>query len=175
MNASSSPRPRGTEGTGSKRRVPPDVRVDLQIRHESARKHLYRRDRLTTLAHAICAEEEGAAEVELSLVFCDDAFITELNRAYRGVDGPTDVLSFPQPRPEPGVTSVLGDIVISLETIERRCCGDRAAMRFEVLLLFCHGVLHLLGYDHATAAERDVMAALQARYLGVPIEEAWIT
>lgn len=174
MNASTSPRQRDFARAGTKDEGAPSVRVDLHIRRESTRRTVCRRDRLTRLAQTICAHEGSELEVELSLVFCDDAFITELNRAYRGVDGPTDVLSFPQPRPEPGVASVLGDIVISLETVERRCRSERAAMRSEVRLLFCHGLLHLLGYDHATRADRDLMAALQARYLGVSIEEAWI-
>lgn len=152
----------------------PPVRVELQLRNESTRKRMYRRDVLADLATRICTSEGSEREVELSVLFCDDPFIQELNRTYRNVNKPTDVLSFPQPRSEDGVAATLGDIVISLETVERRCAGDRVAIRGEIALLFCHGVLHLLGYDHASAAERDTMAALQARYLGIPIEDAWI-
>ncbi len=110
------------------------------------------------------------------MLLCDDAYIADLNRAYRGKRGPTDVLSF-EYESIPGTDvegPLLGDIVISLETVERRCGGAREAMRHEVRLLFCHGVLHLLGQEHDTAAERRAMVGKQARYLDVTIEEAWI-
>ncbi|MBX3175778.1 MAG: rRNA maturation RNase YbeY [Candidatus Hydrogenedentes bacterium] len=148
----------------------------VAVRNESSRKGLFRRDVLERLAGRICAGEglEGDA-VEVSVLFCDDAGIQALNKAYRKKNAPTDVLSFEQ---EPGLipgVRVLGDIVISLETVERRGDGDRAAMRADVRLLFCHGMLHLLGYDHATAAERRRMVENQAGYLGLNEETAWRT
>ncbi len=150
------------------------VRVDLQIRNLSARKRLYATARLRDLAERLCADEGVEGTAEVSVVFCDDPFIRDLNARYRGVDAATDVLSFPQEEPEPGQTALLGDIVISLETVERRCAGDRAAMRDEVRLLFVHGLLHLFGYDHATARTRQEMARRQAHYLGVPLEAGWL-
>src|SRR5688572_12775303 len=102
------------------------------------------------------AEEEGAAggrlpgdEAELSVVFCDDAFIQALNREYRGYDRPTDVLSFPQ-EPTPAGTELLGDVVISVETAQRQAREQGHALGHEVAWLLCHGVLHLLGYDDET-------------------------
>jgi probable rRNA maturation factor len=110
----------------------------------------------------------------LSVLFCDDAFIRQLNDQFRSVDAATDVLSFGQ-ESAPDVTDrVLGDVVISLDTVHRRSGGDRDAMRAELRLLFCHGVLHLLGHDHATESARCAMAEKQAMYLDIPMEAAWI-
>lgn len=150
--------------------------INLAIQHESARKRLYRKDVLERIAERICAGEGvEASRVEVSVLFCDDARIQALNKAYRGKNKATDVLSFEQEAgPVPG-ERVLGDIVISLETVENRGEGDTAAMRDDVRLLFCHGMLHLLGYDHATAAERRRMVEKQARYLGVKNDAAWRT
>lgn len=150
--------------------------VRLAVRRESVRKGLYRSDVLQRLAARICTGEGVADdEVEVSVLFCDDSRIQELNKAYRKKNAPTDVLSFEQ---ESGVAPgirMLGDIVISLETVENRGEGDRAHMRDDVRLLFCHGMLHLLGYDHGTAAERRCMVAKQAQYLGVTEKAAWRT
>jgi probable rRNA maturation factor len=150
--------------------------MTVRVTRESARTGLYRKDVLTRLAERICEGElEGAADIEVSVLFCDDPRIRSLNKAYRGKDKATDVLSFPQgDSPVPG-TCVLGDIVISLETVEGRNADDPAAMREDVRLLFCHGMLHLLGYDHGTAEERRVMVQKQAQYLGVPTDAAWRT
>lgn len=150
--------------------------VSLLVHNESTRKRLYRRDALERIAERVCAGEGFAQDAELSLLLCDDAFITDLNRQYRKQDCPTDVLSFGQsagPAPEGSPHSMLGDVVISLETVERHCGGERAAMRGEVRLLFCHGLLHLLGYVHDTEDARARMAAKQAEYLGVSSAAAW--
>ena len=145
----------------------------LDIRNESAQKRLYTRSGLTTLAGRICRGEGVKGNAEVSVMFCDDEFITDLNRRYRRKNAPTDVLSFEQDHAASKGLRVLGDIVISLETAERHCGGDRAMMRKEVNLLFCHGLLHLLGHDHATAKERMAMTELQAHYLGATTEAAW--
>jgi len=155
------------------------MNIEIIISNQSARKRLYRRDVLTRIAEGLCAEEGITGALELSVLFCDDAFIQDLNKQYRDIDRPTDVLSFSQDGPELGGRRILGDIVISLETVENRFAdvsnpADRAAaMRNEVRLLFCHGMLHLLGYDHATAEDRARMAARQAHALGIPMDAAW--
>lgn len=144
----------------------------IGIRNESARKRFYRRDTLLQLAKLVCESEGCTGPVEISLLFCDDPYMAELNQKFRKKDGPTDVLSFPQEVVIAGDARQLGDIVISLETVERRG-GNLAAHRREVGMLFCHGLLHLLGYDHATAAEEEKMRKLQAHYLGTGVEIAW--
>lgn len=147
--------------------------VMLDVRNESRRKRLCRRDALERLAKRVCAGEGLRGKNELSLLFCDDSLIKKLNRTYRKKDRPTDVLAFEQDPVSAPPPRVLGDIVISLETVERNCRADRKRMRSEVDLLLCHGLLHLLGYDHATANERTAMTDKQARYLERSKQAAW--
>jgi probable rRNA maturation factor len=154
------------------------VSVTLTVRNTSSVKGCYQTGDLRRLAARVCAGEAIDGGIELSVLLCDDPHIRALNRAYRHVDKLTDVLSFPQALA--GIESrgtrprCLGDVAISCETVARRRGGDPAATRAEVRLLFCHGLLHLLGYDHAAAADRRRMAEKQALYLGVPLDAAWI-
>ena len=144
--------------------------VELIVRNDSARKGLYRSDALRRLAERICVGEGLDRDAELSLLLCDDPFIASLNFQYRRRKCPTDVLAFgqvPDALSPPGHPYLLGDIVVSLETVETRCFEDRAAMRQEVRALFCHGLLHLLGCTHKTDAERESMFDKQAEYLGL--------
>ena len=82
-----------------------------------------------------------------------------LNRAYRGVAGPTDVLAFPmtEGRFRSVSPDLLGDVVISTETARRQARRRGGALRTELALLLIHGMLHLVGYDHGTAVERRRM------------------
>jgi len=147
------------------------MELRLDIRNESRHRIVVRRDVLQRLGERICQGEGIAGEAELSVLYCSDATIRDLNRDYRHKDEATDVLSFEQEGP--GAMRVLGDVVISLDTVARRCNNDTNAMRGEVRLLFCHGLLHLLGYDHHTRRERERMAAKQAEYLNLPVDAAW--
>ena len=125
-------------------------------------------------------------DAELSVLLTDDAEIHELNRAYRGVDRPTDVLSFSQLdgeelEPTPGIPLVLGDVVISLDTASRQArdgclprlwsaLGDPARgpdwpLISEVTFLLLHGVLHLIGHDHEEPEQAADMESLEARLL----------
>ena len=149
------------------------MNVFLEVRNDSTRKQLYRRNVLRDIAEKACLVEGIGVDVELSVLFCDDTAIQTLNAQYREVDSPTDVLSFTQDWPEGAGMRILGDIVISLEIVEQRWPGDRAAMRREVLLLFCHGLLHLLGYDHADDNGIKAMAMRQAQLLGWELDQAW--
>ena len=93
------------------------------------------------------AAKEGR---ELSILLCDDRFIQELNRTYRNLDKPTDVLSFSMTEGE-ALTScpeLLGDVIISVETAARQAEDAGLTPIAEVTSLLIHGVLHLLGYDH---------------------------
>lgn len=114
---------------------------------------------------------------EVSVTFTDDASIHALNQKFRGVDRPTDVLSFPlfdyegasaEP-PVDELIGMLGDVVISLETAARQAETFGHSFEREVAFLTVHSMLHLLGYDHETgdadeadmrARQRTVMQAL---------------
>lgn len=148
------------------------LRID--VRNESRHGDVADIEALRELAQRVYEGEGRDGEAELSVLFCDDAFMAEINEAYRDEAQATDVLSFPQEEPVHGDVSVLGDIAISLETVARRCGEDPAAMEKETALLLCHGLLHLLGYDHAEPEEQAAMTARQARYLGLDPGDAWL-
>jgi len=101
----------------------------------------------------------GKEEGEISLVVCDDSFMTGLNERYTQNDGPTDVLAFPMREGErlPQQDSHVGDIVISIDTAERQSKELGTDLKQEFTVLFVHGLLHLLGYDHRTKDERMEM------------------
>jgi probable rRNA maturation factor len=108
----------------------------------------------------------GAPDADLTIVIVNDARIQGLNRDFLGRDTPTDVLSFPADEPDPETgRRYLGDVVISLKRATEQA-GERGhAVEAEMQLLAVHGVLHLLGYDHAGAEEKDRMWAAQAGIL----------
>ena len=90
---------------------------------------------------------------ELSVLFCSDQIIRELNRQYRGKDEPTDILSFSQMEDNheglsSGEINPAGDLVISLETTSRYCSQDGVPLELQVKRLLIHGILHLQGMDH---------------------------
>ena len=104
------------------------------------------------------------ADAELSVLLCDDATIHELNRDYRDKDRPTDVLAFAMREGEgapaaAGAPEVLGDVVISVPTAKRQAQAHGRTIKAEVTMLLAHGLLHLIGYDHATADEDRRMRA----------------
>ena len=124
---------------------------------------VYRAVRETLRVH----DAEGC---EVSVLLTDDVDIQRLNRDYRGIDAPTDVLAFSMQEGEdadlhPGL---LGDIVVSLETAARQAgtpdalSGGTGSLETETALLTVHGALHLLGYDHQTQEAAEVMFAKQA-------------
>jgi probable rRNA maturation factor len=106
-----------------------------------------------------------------TLVLASDARVRALNRQWRGKDSPTNVLSFPA-APVPGKAgrrnhAFLGDIVLAAETLLREAAeaGIEPSHHFQHLVL--HGLLHLLGFDHQTEDEADVMEGLEIRVLAV--------
>ncbi len=102
----------------------------------------------------------------LSVVVGTDDDVRHLNRQYRAVDAPTDVLSFPaDPSPVPGEEPYLGDLILSLPYIQRQAEADRHSVSDEVTLTVIHGTLHLLGYDHDTPENQAAMWAVQAEAL----------
>ena len=115
-------------------------------------------------------EALGQAEAELSVLLCDDETIAELNEQYRGKQGPTDVLSFPQqegaPLPSEGPV-LLGDVVISLPTARRQAPSGEGGLRQEVTRLLAHGILHLLGWVHDTPERLAAMEAETERLIAL--------
>ena len=93
----------------------------------------------------------------------DDKHIQSLNRDFLGHDAPTDVLSFPADEPDPETGRIyLGDVVISVARAAEQARERGHAVEAEMQLLVVHGVLHLLGHDHAEAGEKERMWAAQA-------------
>lgn len=102
----------------------------------------------------------------LTIVLTDDRQLHELNREYLDVDSPTDVLSFPASELDPETDSVyLGDILISIPRAAEQAQAAGHPLEAEVQLLTVHGTLHLLGYDHASDEEKNVMWNEQAKVL----------
>ena len=104
----------------------------------------------------------GAENSELSITLTDDDHIHELNKNFRGVDKPTDVLSFAfRESDEPQILNqeveILGDIIISLERAKIQAENFGHPYLREVIFLTVHGLLHLLGYDHIEDADRIEM------------------
>ena len=119
------------------------------------------------VTRALAAEGIGG-EVGITLVITDDEEIQAINSAQRGIDQPTDVLSFPLEGPDdagsgfvtpPGEPRQLGDIVISFLRAEAQAGEYGHSLRRELAYLAVHGTLHLLGYDHEDEVEREVMRA----------------
>ncbi|MCW1968719.1 MAG: rRNA maturation RNase YbeY [Anaerolineae bacterium] len=138
-----------------------------QIQIHLQAKAVYRRRGLTAFVrNAVnAALAEGKPELlsddaqhEVSIVLSDDAQLQTLNRDYRGQDKPTDVLSFEGQDPD-GV--YLGDIIISMQRCAEQASEANHSLDDELALLVIHGVLHLVGYDHATDEERDTMWRIQ--------------
>lgn len=128
-------------------------------------------------------ESEGWIAAEVSVVVTGDQEIRRLNRDYRGIDAPTDVLSFPlleelgeqlppgaPPGPQhalwtAGEVPALGDIVISLERAKAQAEEYGHSLQREIAFLTVHGLLHLLGYDHETEEPERVMRAKEEAIL----------
>jgi probable rRNA maturation factor len=89
-----------------------------------------------------------------------------MNHQFRNVDGPTDVLSFPaDPVPVPDEEPYLGDLILALPYITRQAEVEGHSVSDEMVLAVVHGTLHLLGYDHDTAAHQTAMWAAQSKAL----------
>jgi probable rRNA maturation factor len=125
------------------------------------------RKTLTDLAGTIL-DDSGRSNAELSILITDDEEICSLNRIYRAMDRPTDVLSFSQVEGEGPVTALqlLGDVVISWETAQRQASELGHTVLVEIKRLLVHGILHLLGFDHEGDEEAaQVMREKEEKYL----------
>lgn len=146
----------GRAVTGEALSVPLVVEViNRQRRHPVDRERVRR---VARQAHRAAGGEGGA----ITILLTADERIRELNRRFRGLDRPTDVLSFPDGEVGPEGRHV-GDIAISMETAARSAAEESEDLGAAVDRLVAHGVLHLLGYDHDN--DDGEMMALQARVL----------
>lgn len=107
---------------------------------------------------------------ELAVVFVDNEAMSQLHSEWMGLEGPTDVMSFPMDELRPGTQQspaqgLLGDIVISPEVAAEHAAHGGHSVADEISLLVTHGLLHLLGYDHHAPEEKDEMFSLQKQLL----------
>lgn len=140
--------------------------------------------RWEALARAALTAEGAPPDAEVNVLFVDEAEMTDLNREHLGGEGPTDVLSFPLDFAD-GVEAweadegppMAGDIVICPTVAARNAPGHAGSPDDELALLVVHGVLHLLGHDHADPDEEQVMQARERALLdalhGPLVRDPW--
>ena len=128
----------------------------------------YKRHWLKSIITAVLSEEKVAGPMEINCVITDDENIRKFNRRYRGIDEPTDVLSFALTEKSrggdavdfpsvPGASGKFGDIMVSYPRAEAQAAGLGHSVEDELTLLLVHGTLHLLNYDHRTEIEAKKM------------------
>ncbi len=135
------------------------------------------------IAAAAAATGTETSDAELAVMLTDDAGIRTLNKNFRGIDKPTNVLSFPAPEMDGSADRAphpLGDIAIAYETVRREADDEHKPFADHLSHLAVHGFLHLVGYDHETDGDADEMEALETdilAQLGIPdpyAEREWM-
>jgi probable rRNA maturation factor len=117
-------------------------------------------------ARVALEHESESLDAELSIILTDDARLHELNLNYLKVDAPTDVLSFPASETDPETGArYIGDILIAIPRARSQAEAAGHPLEAEVQLLVVHGILHLLGHDHARLKEKARMWKAQAEIL----------
>jgi len=133
---------------------------------------------LVALARHVLSSQGVSPLAELSLMIVDIKHMERLHEVYMGEPGPTDVLAFPQDDLDSGAPvtgsddvpeALLGDVVLCPQVAERQALTAGHSPTQELHLLCTHGILHLLGYDHAEPEEEQEMVAVQTRLM-----EAWL-
>ncbi len=143
------------------------VGVEVLIKEEKRRLPVSRQ--ILSGATAMAFQLTGKKPGDISVVVCDDEYITQLNERYTGRSGPTDVLSFPMREGEFSDLSgaLLGDIVISAETAAKQATEYGTTLEEEFLFLYIHGLLHLLGYTHETPMKEREMVEFSRKILSL--------
>lgn len=132
--------------------IPPSILIEPEIVERAA---------AVALNHQ--AVEDDA---DLTIVLTDDEQLQDLNREFRDIDAPTDVLSFPASESDPETgRRYLGDVLVSVQRAEEQAAAGGHPLEAELQLLVVHGVLHLLGHDHAEDKDKLRMWAAQAQIL----------
>lgn len=124
-------------------------------------------DAMLRRAIAEAAADVSLMDSEVAVVLTDDSRVRALNRVWRGIDKPTNVLSFPakEGRKRQGAPSLLGDIVIAYETTAREALAQGTPFLHYLAHLTVHGFLHLRGYDHQADDEAETMERLERTIL----------
>lgn len=146
-----------------RRMSPPHVDIEVQSPLWNAQPLAFQtvRSAIDTAARTL-----STAEGEVSIVLTDDSAITKLNCDWRGIDKPTNVLSFPTSDRKAGQgETMFGDIVIAYETLERESRDENRAFLHHLAHLTVHGFLHLIGYDHETDAQAEEMEGLESKIM----------
>jgi probable rRNA maturation factor len=144
-----------------RRTSPPHIDIQVQSPLWNAQPLAEQTIREVISAAAGALSTEGG---EVSILLTDDSEIARLNRDWRGIDKPTNVLSFPASRVGQG-DKLLGDIVIAYETLERESTDESRDFLHHLAHLAVHGFLHLIGFDHETDAQAEEMEGLESRIM----------
>jgi len=149
--------------THERRASPPQIDVQTQSPLWKAQPLA---EQIVRDAVAAAASALSTGDGEVSIVLTDDSAIASLNRDWRGIDKPTNVLSFPASghKASEGVR-FLGDIVIAYETLVRECDDEGRIFLHHLAHLTVHGFLHLIGYDHQTDTQAEEMEGLESKIM----------
>jgi probable rRNA maturation factor len=141
----------------------PALKIEVIVKSKRWRS---RKDAVTAVrrALAMAATTVSTPAAELAIVLSDDAAMRVLNRAWRGVDAATNVLSFPN-KPIGGGSAFLGDVVLAYETVAAEARKEGKPFAHHLAHLAVHGFLHLLGYDHQRESEAAAMERLEREIL----------
>lgn len=167
---------KATTKSKSKRRTSPPA-VDIQV--QSALWDAQPLAEQTVRAAIAAAAALSTSDGEVSILLTDDSAVRVLNRDWRRIDKPTNVLSFPAPKSAPKATGdagFLGDIVIAYETLQRECDDEDREFLHHLAHLTVHGFLHLIGYDHQTEAQADEMEGLESKIMThMDLPDPWLS
>lgn len=145
------------------------MEIDLAIINEIDDFHDDYETVYTNIIKEACQQLQINDDLELSVIFVDDARIHEINREYRNIDRSTDVISFALEDNEQyymeGMPRTLGDIFISIDHAKKQAQEYGHSFYREMCFLFTHGLLHLLGYDHMEKEEETEMFRIQNNIL----------
>ena len=146
----------------ARRETTPHIDIDIQSPLWEAQSQAEHTVREAIAAAAARVPSAG----EVSVLLADDTAVQALNRDWRRIDKPTNVLSFPSDAPKiAGAPALLGDIAIAFETLEREARAEKKPFLHHLAHLAVHGYLHLVGYDHQTDSEAEAMEALERETL----------
>jgi probable rRNA maturation factor len=143
-----------------------EVNIQLQVENAGDLSE----ERLQTAVNWLLRTHDVEAGTGMSIVLSSDDDVRSLNQQFRGIDAPTDVLSFPDDAssdPEESQEPYLGDLILALPYIQRQAEAEQHSLSDELVLAVIHGTLHLLGYDHDTADNQTAMWRIQAKALQV--------